>query len=104
VGIRLFSHCLKSHAIGSTSSTSLKVPFKGNTNLNVTLEGGGSAKPEMLAYIHVGVSQPRLESISTPPSVYSDSPPGDGPSLTRLSMMVTTNPRLFTILDNTLAE
>jgi hypothetical protein len=41
----------------------------------------GSPKPEMFAYIHVGVSQPGLESISTPSIVCSDSPPGDGASL-----------------------
>jgi hypothetical protein len=28
----------------------------------------GSTKPEMLTYIHVGISQPGLESISTPSS------------------------------------
>jgi hypothetical protein len=36
----------------------------------------GSAKLEMLAYIHVRVSQPSLESISTPSSVYSGLSPG----------------------------
>jgi hypothetical protein len=35
----------------------------------------------MLAYIHVGVSQPGLESISTPSSICSDSSPGVGSSL-----------------------
>jgi hypothetical protein len=35
----------------------------------------------MLAYLHVGVSQHGLESISTPFSVCSDSSPGDVLSL-----------------------
>jgi hypothetical protein len=34
------------------------------------------AKLEMLAYIHVGVSQPDLESISTPFSICSNLLPG----------------------------
>jgi hypothetical protein len=38
-------------------------------------------KFEMLVYIHVGVSQPGLESISTPSSIYSDLSPSDGLSL-----------------------
>jgi hypothetical protein len=41
----------------------------------------GLAKPEILAYIHVGVSQPRLESISTPSFVCLGLSPSDRPSL-----------------------
>jgi hypothetical protein len=41
----------------------------------------GSAKSEMLAYIHVGVSQHGLESISTLSFVCSDLSPIDRPSL-----------------------
>jgi hypothetical protein len=36
----------------------------------------GSVKPKMLDYIHVGVSQPGLESISTPSSVCPGLSPG----------------------------
>jgi hypothetical protein len=41
----------------------------------------GSAKSEMLAYIHVEVNQPGLESISIPSSVCLDSSLVDGPNL-----------------------
>jgi hypothetical protein len=48
----------------------------------------GSTKPEILAYIHIGVSRPSLESISTPSFVCSTLSPGDKPRVLVISVSV----------------